>query len=426
MNYLMSKRFQAIINIFEDKNKKRFFENVLSLSVLQGANYVLPLITLPYLVRILGVEKYGLVMFAQSFIQFFVIFTDFGFNLSATREIAVHRDNKNKISEIFCCVILIKTVLLLIGFMILVGTIFIVPKFHENSLLYLFTYGTVVGQVFFPVWFFQGMEKMKYITLLNIVAKLIFTISIFVFVKNMDDYLLVPLLNSMGFIVAGSIGLRFAAKHFEVQILIPKSHQLVEQLKLSFQFFLSRISVALYTSSNTFVIGLFVGNVAAGYYAAAEQLYKAMQGIFIPLGNALYPYMAKERNIRLYKKMFFAALSLVLVIGGLTFVNSSLITSVIFGPGFEKAANLLKLFTVLILIVVPSIMLGYPFLAALGYPRYANMSVIVGSLSHIILLLIIIPFIDVYMVVGITIITESIVLTIRVYGVNKYNLWRTK
>jgi len=323
-------------------------------------------------------------------------------------------------------VILIKTVLLFIGFIILVGTVFIFPKFHENSLLYLFTYGTVVGQVFFPVWFFQGMEKMKYITLLNITAKLIFTISIFVFVKNMDDYLLVPILNSMGIIIAGAISLRFVAKHFEIHIRIPKFDQLVEQLKLSFQFFLSRVSVALYTSSNTFVIGLFVGNVAAGYYAAAEQLYKAMQGIAVPLGNALYPFIAKERNVRLFKEIFFAALFLVVVISSFSFVYSNFITSVIFGPGFEETANLLKMFTVLILIVVPSILLGYPFLAALGYPGYANMSVIVGSLAHILLLLIIIPFIDIYWVVGVTIITESVVLMIRVYGVNNYNLWITK
>ena len=222
------------------------------------------------------------------------------------------------------------------------------------------------------------------------------------------------------------MGLRFVAKHFEVQILIPKSHHLVEQLKLSFQFFLSRISVALYTSSNTFVIGLFVSNAAAGYYAAAEQLYKAMQGIFIPLGNALYPYIAKERNIRLFKKIFFAAFSLALVVISITFVYSNFITFVIFGPGFDPTAILLKLFTILILVVVPSILLGYPFLAALVYSRYANLSVIVGSLSHILLLLIIIPFIDIYLVVGITIITESVVLMIRVYGVNKYNLWITK
>jgi PST family polysaccharide transporter len=416
-------KFHALL---KDNKKKVLFENFLSLSVLQSANYILPLITLPYLVRVLGVEKYGLVMFAQAFIQYFIIFTDYGFNLSATKEIAIHREDENKVTEIFCSVIIIKTLLLFIGFAVLIATISFFPKFRNNYLLYLFTYGIVVGQVFFPVWFFQGMEKMKYITLLNITTKLIFTITILLFVKNKDDYLLVPLLNSMGFIIAGILGLYFVVKQFKVKLIIPKSEQLIEQLKFSFQFFLSRISVSLYTSSNTFVLGLFAGNIAAGYYAAAEQLYKAMQGIFIPLVNALYPFVSKERNLVLYKKIFFVALSFGVIVSGVTFVCSDDITSIIFGIGFEETANLLKLFTVLIIIVAPSMLLGYPFLAAFGYPRYANMSVIVGSLSHIFLLLLIIPLINIYWVVIITIITESIVLMIRVYGIKKYNLWRVK
>ncbi|UCG60515.1 MAG: oligosaccharide flippase family protein [Candidatus Zixiibacteriota bacterium] len=418
------KFIRLLHNRYKGSKEIRLAENYVSLSALQVVNYLLPLVTLPYLVRVLGVEVYGLVMFAHAFIQYFVVLTDYGFNLSATREIAVNRDDPDKVAAIFNGVMIIKSLLLLAGLLLLVALLVIVPKFQKDYLIFLITYGIVAGQVLFPVWFFQGMEKMKYITMLNITAKVIFTVTLFIFVRNRDDYLLVPLLNSAGFIVAGCLSIWIVFRRFKVKPILPRMPQLIGQLRQSGQFFLSRVSVSLYTSSNTFILGLLVGNTAAGYYAAAEQLYKGMQGVFVPLANALYPFVSKERNIALFRKIYVGAMSAASVIAAIAFAFSGPITSLIFGAGFEPAADLLRLFALLILINVASVLIGYPFLAALDHSRYANFSVVAGSICHVLLLLIAIPFINIYWVAIITIITESIVLAIRAYGVRKYHLWR--
>ncbi|HUV30382.1 MAG TPA: flippase [Acidobacteriota bacterium] len=407
----------------KDEKKKRLLENYFSLSLLQGVNYLLPLVTLPYLVRVLGAEKYGLVMFANAFIQYFVILTDFGFNISATREIAVHREDQQKISEIFCSVIILKTCFLVVALGLMSLFVFSFAKFRGDWLLYVLTFGIVLGQTYFPVWFFQGMEKMKFITLLNITARLIFTISIFLLVRSRDDYVLVPLLNSAGLVVAAVLGLWIAVRHFHVSAMIPRLSVLIGYVRQSFQFFLSRVSVSIYTVSNTFVLGLFTSTQTVAYYAAAAQLYKAVQNLFLPLSTALYPFISKERNVRLYRKIFGVALGAVVCISVLAFSFSGPITGFIFGSGFEETSGLLKLFSLLIIIVVASILIGYPFLAALGHARYANFSVVVGSIVHLLLLAAIIPVINAYLVVVVTIVTESIVLAVRVYGVRKQRLW---
>ena len=203
-----------IQNIANTEDKKRLLSNFFSLSLLQTFTYILPLLTLPYLVRVLGVENFGLVMFAQAFIMFFNILVDYGFNLSATREVSVHRDDKEKLTEIFSSVMSIKFILIIISFLILSIVVFSFEKFSIHWELYLLTFLMIIGQALFPVWYFQGLERMKYITIVNITSKLIFTIAIFVFIQSESDYILVPILNGLGFIIGGLYSLWIVYKNF--------------------------------------------------------------------------------------------------------------------------------------------------------------------------------------------------------------------
>lgn len=419
----MLKRF------FNSEDKKRLFSNFLSLSVLQAANYVLPLLTLPYLVRVLGPEKFGLIAFSQAFIQYFVILTDYGFNLSATRDIAINRENREKVSEIFSTVMIIKFTLLFISAIILTVIVFSFEKFRNDWEIYYLTFGIVVGQVLFPVWFFQGMERMKYITFLNILAKIIFTVAIFIFIRKTSDYIYVPLINSLGFIVAGVLSLWIVFKDFGINSFSIKLENIIFHFRHSTKFFLSRVAVSIYTISNTFVLGLFTNNTIVGYYSMAEKLYQALQNLYFPLTQTIYPYIANTRNSQLFKRIFkFITLGNTILV-----IFLMLVANVLFNLLFSVQVNsesitVFRIFLTAALVVVPSILMGYPFLAAMGYPEYANKSVIYGSILHFVGLGILATFgfINAYLVAFMVVVTETFVFLYRVYFSKELGLWTKK
>lgn len=287
-NLLISK-FRNIVN---SKDRKRLLSNFMSLMSLQGANYILPLITLPYLVRVLGAEYFGLLAFATATTTYFTIISDYGFNLTATREISMHRDDKEKVTEIFSAVMTIKLILMFISFLLLCILVFLFDKFSDDAIVYFFSFGVVIGQVLFPVWFFQGMERMKYITYLNIFSKLIFIIAIFVFVHEQSDYYLVPLMTGIGAIVVGFWSLFLIKKEFEVkfhpQSVIVLKHYFFD----GWSIFTSSIYVAFYTTANIFLLGIFTNNMTVGHYSIAEKIVNAVGGLFSPANQTIFPYIS--------------------------------------------------------------------------------------------------------------------------------------
>jgi len=381
--------FRSLTN---SEEKKRILSNFISLSVLQVANYLLPLVTLPYLVRVLGPEKFGLIAFSQAFIIYFNILTDYGFNLSATREISIHRDNKEKVNEIFSSVMIIKFGLLLLSFIIMSIIIFSFDKFRQDWLIYYLTFGMVIGQVLFPVWFFQGMERMKYITILNILAKLIFTVAIFIFVREVSDYIYVPLLNAVGFIVAGIMALWIVFKDFGIKFVKPNMNTLKMQLKEGWHIFISTVAISLYRNFNVFILGLYTHNIIVGYYSIAERILMAIQSLQVVMGQALFPYFSyKFRYLNLYEsikfmlKYFKVILLFYLILFIITYIFSEKLVFFVSGKIFLTTILDLKIMAIVIIIGGLNYYFGILGLVNLGLSDIFSKIVLIAGLLHIIL-----------------------------------------
>lgn len=408
--------------------RKRLSGNFLSLAFLQAANYILPLITLPYLVRVLGPEKFGLTAFVQAFINYFVIFTDYGFNLSATKNIAVHRGNKQESDKIFSSVITVKIIFGIISFIILSLFLLLIPKFGENWIIYIFAFGTVVGNIIFPIWMFQGLEKLKHVAFLNIAAKLIFTVSIFFVVKDAADYIYVPLLNSLGYIFAGIISLCFLFIGFKIKFKIPTVGEIKAQLGDGWHVFISTVAVSLYTTSNSFILGLFTNNITVGYYSAAEKLIMAANGLLNPISQTIYPYISS-----LASKSKVAALNLVrriaIIMGAATFILSlfificaPLIVDIILGDNYGSSVNVLRIMSFLPFMICLSNMFGIQIMLPFGFKKEFSAVIISAGIINISLALVLIPFLFQNGVALAWLITESLITISMFFCLKKKEL----
>lgn len=334
------------------RNNKSIINNIFSLLILQGSKYVIPIILLPYLIRTLGIETFGLLAFITATINILRGISSYGFDFSATKQISLERDNKEKISEIFSSIIFAKLLISILSFLMMCLMCFFIDKVQENFILFIFGFLIIFGEAIFPTWFFQGIEKMKIITYLTIIYKSIFMFLVILTVKNSNDLYLVLLLDSIGSILIGIYSLYFVKKYYKINIFLPKSNQIYFQLKNGWHIFLSRITVILYSTFNTFLLGILSTNEIVGFYSIAEKIYMAIRGLLNPIVQAFFPFLAKKFKeseiiyLSIVKKLLVIVSFLLLVFSITTYYFSSDIILLISGKYIVESQNILQIFSI--------------------------------------------------------------------------------
>ncbi len=376
---------------------KRVIENFLSLAAFQGVTCILPLFTLPYLVRVLGPGKYGLVAFAQAFVFYFVTVIDYGFVHSAPRKVAVSRDHKEELAEVFNSIMFIKIVLMLACFTVFILMVIIFSKFRTNWELYLITFLMVPGNVFFPTWFFQGMEKMKHISVLNTFARVIYLVTIFIFVREQSDYLYVPLLNSLGTIIVGAISLWMIVRNFGIVISLPRKAAVYTELREGWHVFLGLFAGTVYTSSNVFILGLFCSNVIVGYYRAADAIVKAFIAMLSPVSQAMYPYISRlavtseKKAVNIFNKALAGMGGFTIILGVMIFVLAPYIVRILLGPKYPGSVAVLRILSLLPFLVCSSGLAASLGLLAFNMNKAYSRVVIFAGIVNLVLAFILTP-----------------------------------
>jgi len=328
---------------------RRVIGNAASVMAVQAGSYLLPLVNIPYLLRVIGPEHYGLIAFSQAVMAYFVTLNEYGFNLSATRELAVHRDDPVLRSDLYCSVMAIKVMLCLLSFLFLCILVVVVPSFHKNHAVFFASFGTVVGTMLFPQWFFQGIEKMYWISAVNLAANAVFTAGIYLLVRHPGDYLIAAIVQSGGKVVAGILGLVVLFSNERVKLIVPTYAKIRHRLFDGWHLFISTAAYVFYTSSNAVVLGLVCGMTQVGYFSAAYKIFTAGQMLVAPMCQAIYPHVctlahrSQELAVQYLRKAM-------IVIGAISFAGGLVaillatpIVHIAMGPKYTAAVPVLEL-----------------------------------------------------------------------------------
>lgn len=405
--------------------KNKLFENIIALTTIKGLEYLLAFIIFPYLTRTLHADGFGKIIFVQSIINYFVMFTDYGFNLYAPKAIA-QNDDVNKRGKIFAGIFGAKIFFLCIATIVFFILILLTNRFYTIDIfLYLVFYLNVIGSVIFPVWFFQGIQQMRYITIVNIVARACCLAGIFYFVKMPDDYLAAAFFQAVVPLIAGICSWIILFSKFNEVFVLPKICDVKTAIQEAKSVFISMLAINSYTSSSIVILGLFSNSTVVGYYSGAQKIIDNIRRILEPILQATYPHISKLLQESKEKSKNFIKKAIIILGGGsfvlsiVVFLCAEKIVEIILGAGYQQSVLLLRIMAFLPVIITVSNIYGIQILITIGYANAFSRILVCAAIIN---LMLIFPLVYFYQDIGISVcavIVESFVMLASVKAVKE-------
>lgn len=383
----MKKAQQLKIKLNTGLNRNIFF-----LLLVQGCSYIFPLLTFPYLARVLGPQQFGQLGFCLAAIQYLVLLTDYGFNLTATQKIAKSKKDKQKIYQIFWSVTWAKTFLGGVAFFCLFVLCTFIPRFNYVREIMLGSSLMIVGSILYPIWLFQGMEKMQWISVCSIIARALVVPLTFLVVQEPNDAWIAATLQGGAGVIAGIIAI-FLIYHQQWVTKITFSISDVRKvLSEGWYIFLSSSAVSLYTGGVIVILGFLASPLSVAYFHSANTIRSAVQGLLTPVTQGIYP-----RVNALFDSNYGLAMALIrkaiLWLGGISllfsltmFCFAEEIVNIGLGDGYSGAISVLRWMAFLPFIITLNNLLGVQTMLAHGLEKAFSRIIVTCGICSILLL----------------------------------------
>ena len=343
------------------------------------AKLIFPLLTLPYLTRILSVETYATVAYVKSAMAYMQLLVDFGFMLSATKEIVNVQDNRQKVNQIMADTLFARLILAVGALGILIIAICFIPLLRDNILYTLLSFFVIFLSCFLMDFLFRGIERMEIITIRFVVMKGLSTLLTFVFIHRDQDILWIPILDILGSLIAVVLVFKEIRK-LGFSILIGNWKSALQKLKVSAVYFLSNMATTAFGALNTLLIGIFIQTEEVAYWSVAFQIVSAIQMMYTPITDGVYPEMMRSKNISIIKKMLKIFMPIVAIGCIALYFMAGLALFVVGGEKYLIAVPVLRALIPILLFSFPGILLGWPTLGSIGKVKETSTTTIITAI----------------------------------------------
>ncbi len=396
-------------------------KNTFWLAIFQLAKMVFPFLILPILTRRLSVETYGNLTFIKTVMNFLQIFLDFGFMLSATKEIAKIKNDTNKIQQIMADTLLARLLLGGIGFLLIIILSFFFPILGHNFLFTITSYLTVFLSIFLFDFLFRGLEIVHVMAIRFIIMKTIsFLLTIF-FVRQDHQIILIPLFDILSSVIA-IILVAFELQKRSFRLIRPKLKSSIYSLKISLIYFLSDVSATAFNAISTIIIGLVFSSTEVALFGVSIQIIGAIQALLGQLSSGIYPIMVRQKSRKFIQQIFQKTIPLVFLFTGLIIILLPLALQVLAGDKYAAAHPIIQILAITIFFSFINTLLGWPTLGVINQQNKVTLSTIISTVFNLIslILLYLSSNLNLYSVAITRVITEIILFCIRLYYYKKY------
>lgn len=374
-----------------------FLSNFFHLSFLRGISRVLPLISTPFLIRAIGLEQFGSLEFSKAISFYFTALVSYGFKYSATKQITLHYQDKSKVGQMMSSVYALQLLMIALCLAIMWGLITWVPQVKSEAVYLTSFFPVVVASSLFPTFVFQGLGKMRWLTLLNLVFKFLFLGGILLFIHQPADAALFPLLLAMLDAIRLIVALLILYVYEGIPLKYPVKSIIIQQLQEGLYIFLSQLAVMFYSRFSTIFLGLFVSPTAVTIYTLGDKIARTTEGMLEPAMQALYPISHRqlatnlEKGFKYLRHFTKVSLAILIVVGIGYWVFAEQIVALLAGAHLPAAVQVFKIHAFLPATALLSNIIGLHILIPLQAGTKYTLSILIAGLLAASLHFILVP-----------------------------------
>lgn len=362
---------------------KNIVNNTIMLMIFNIAKIVFPFITLPYLTRILTTDSYGIVAYVKTVMSYMQIFVDFGFVLSATKDIVKCREDKNEMERVIGDTMVARVILGGLGFVVVLILSLALPILRTNILYTMLSYVAVFLSIFLMDFLFRGLERMHVITIRFIVMKIISTIFTFVLIKGDQNLILIPILDIVSTLIA-ILMVWYEIGKMQLKLKFSEMKKVISTLKDSFVYFLSNVAATSLNALSTIIIGIYTSPTEVAYWSLCMQIIGSITACYNPISDGIYPEMIKTKNTAIIKKVLKIFMPIVLAGCIFSYFFANIGFMILGGEKYSNAVPVFRLLIPTLFFGFPAIIFGWPTLGAIGKAKETTVTTIIAISVYII------------------------------------------